>query len=419
MRWNDRRTQGPAVPLSSAPAGAARRFYGAAGIAGMCAGALVAAGCSAPPRQRTVRVHTAAGLERAVAAADHWGGHVLIHLAPGTYALTETLVVTAPNVTLEGQPGARRRVIVQGDGMNPAARIGNLIRVSGSHFTLSGMTLRRSRWHLIQIAGEDGAQAPVIRDCVLENAYEQLIKVSDSAAHPGATANDGIVEHCLFQYTAGIGPEYYIGGIDAHGAKHWIVRDNVFRNIASPSRAVAEFAVHFWDGSADDLVERNLIVNCDRGIGFGLDGKPNHGGVIRNNMIYHAPGGGPFADTGIALTDSPGTQVYNNTILLQSDYPRAIEYRFPVTRGVFIANNLSNRAIASRNGGRATVTHNVTDATAQWFVDAATGDLRLASAIPQVVAAGVPIAALKDDFSGKARPRGVNPDIGADQWSMR
>ncbi len=417
MRWNDRRTLGPAVPPSSAPTGVARRFYRATGIAMACAGALVAAGCSAPPRVRTVQVHTAAGLERAVATANRWGGHVLIHLAPGTYKLTETLVVTAPHVTLEGQPGARRQVIVQGDGMSLAARIGNLIRVSGSHFTLSGMTLRRSRWHLIQIAGEDGAEAPVIRDCVLENAYEQLIKVSDNAAHPGATANDGIVEHCIFQYTAGIGPEYYIGGIDAHGAKRWILRDNVFRNIASPSRAVAEFAVHFWDGSADDLVERNLIVNCDRGIGFGLDGKPNHGGVIRNNMIYHAPGGGPFADTGIALTDSPGTQVYNNTIVLQSDYPRAIEYRFPVTRDVFIANNLTNRAIAARNGGRATVTHNVTDATARWFVNAAAGDLRLASAIPLVVAAGVPIAALKDDFSGNARPRGRAPDIGADQWS--
>ena len=416
MRWCERRTFRAALTPSSVAPGGGRPFRAAAGIAVVCAGTLLAAGCSAPPRERIVRVHTAAGLERAVVAANRWGGYVLIHLAPGTYALTETLVVTAPDVTLEGQPGARRRVIVQGDGMSPKARIGNLIRVSGSHFTLIGMTLRRSRWHLIQIAGEDGAEAPLIRDCVLENAYEQLIKVSDSAAHPGASANDGIVEHCLFQYTAGIGPEYYIGGIDAHGAKHWIVRDNVFRNIASPSHAVAEFAVHFWDGSADDLVERNLIVNCDRGIGFGLDGRPNHGGVIRNNMIYHAPDHDPFADTGIALTDSPDTQVYNNTIVLQSDYPNAIEYRFPVTRNVFIANNLTNRAIASRNGGRATVTHNVTDATAQWFVNAAAGDLRLASAIPQVMAAGVPIAALRDDFSGQARPRRMAPDIGADQW---
>lgn len=415
MLWRNRRAFSATPPPPSARSAAHRRFH-ARSIAALCAAALLSASCSAPPRQRIVRVHSTAGLERAVVTANRWGGHVVIRLAPGTYTLNETLVVTAPRVTLQGPLGTRRQVIIQGDGMSPTARIGNLIRVSGSHFTLSSMTLRRSRWHLIQIAGEDGAQSPVIRECVLENAYEQLIKVSDSPARPDNTANNGIVEHCLFEYTAGIGPEYYIGGIDAHGAKHWIVRDNVFRNIASPSRAVAEFAVHFWDGSANDLVERNLIVNCDRGIGFGLDGKPNLGGVIRNNMIYHAAGAGPFADTGIALTDSPGTQVYNNTILLQSNYPRAIEYRFPVTRNVFIANNLTNRAIASRNGGRATVTHNVTDARSQWFVNAAAGNLRLSSPIPQVVGKGVMIAALKDDFSGNARPLETDPDIGADQW---
>ncbi len=397
----------------------ARRPLCTRGAALPIAVAFLVAGCATSSRQRIVHVHTAAGLERAVVAANRAGGHVTIVLADGTYTLKETLVVLAPDVALEGRPGARRRVIVQGDGMSPTARVGNLIRVSGSHFTLSDMTLRRSRWHLIQIAGEDGAQAPVVRDCILENAYEQLLKVSSSPARPWATSNGGLVEHCLFEYTAGMGPQYYIGGIDAHGAKRWIVRDNVFRNIASPSRAVAEFAVHFWDGSEDDLVERNLIVNCDRGIGFGLDGKPNHGGVIRNNMIYHAPGVGRFADTGIALTDSRDSQVYNNTILLLSAYPRAIEYRFPTTRGVLIANNLTNRAIASRNGGTGVVTHNITDAAASWFVNPRAGDLRLARPVAQVMAAGLPIPALTDDFSGHSRPAGVRPDIGADEWSRR
>jgi hypothetical protein len=385
----------------------------------LCALLLTVAGCSTLPSggQSILHVRTASGLERAVALANRAGGHVTIRLADGTYRLTDTLDVLAPYVRLEGSRGARTRVIVQGDGMSGSARIGNLIRVSGSHFELRDMTLRRSRWHLIQIAGEDGAQAPVIRDCILENAYEQMIKVSLDPRRPQASSNGGLVEHCTFEYTAGIGPEYYIGGIDAHGAKHWVVRENVFRDIASPSRAVAEFAVHFWDGSADDLVERNLIVDCDRGIGFGLGDEGNRGGVIRNNMIFHAPGTGRFADVGIALEDSPGSRVYANTVFLESPYPHAIEYRFPSTRGVLIANNLTNRAITARGRATGVVSHNVTDAAASWFIDARKGDLRLASAVPGVIRAGLAIRGLKDDFSGDARPRGAPPDIGADEWS--
>ena len=45
-------------------------------------------------------------------------------------------------------------------------------------------------------------------------------------------------------------------------------------------------------------------------IGFGLDTRPNSAGIIRNNMIYHANNGAPYADVPIALTESPNTQVY-------------------------------------------------------------------------------------------------------------
>jgi hypothetical protein len=57
-------------------------------------------------------------------------------------------------------------------------------------------------------------------------------------------------------------PQHSIGGIDAHNAVGWIVRDNTFRKIRSPAGSVAEHAVHFWSGSRDTLVERNLIVDC-------------------------------------------------------------------------------------------------------------------------------------------------------------
>ncbi len=369
--------------------------------------------------QSTIHVGNQSELQRAVISANEFGGNTTIVLGKGVYTLSDTLRITAPYVTLAGSPAARGDTIVQGDGMSDSAHIGVLVRVAGAHFELRDLTLQRSRYHLIQIAGESKADAPLIHNCILRDSYQQMIKVSISRAHREASSDGGLVENCVFEYTAGIGPQYYIGGIDAHGSKRWTVRGNIFRSIASPSLAIAEFAVHFWDGSADDIVERNLIVNCDRGIGFGLDSGPNHGGIIRNNMIYHASGSGLFADAGIALTNSPGTQVYNNTVFFDNDYPRAIEYRFPQTTGVLIANNLVNRAIAARNGASGIVVHNVTSARADWFVDAGGGDLHLASARPEVLGAGEQIAGLVDDIDGRRRTGGTNPDIGAQSFGTR
>jgi len=300
--------------------------------------------------------------------------------------------------------------------MSHTARIGNVIRVAARNFRLSDVTLQKSGFHLIQIAGESDADAPVIRNCILRDAYQQMIKVSSDPAVPGVSSDNGLVENCLFEYTAGIGPQFYIGGIDAHASKNWVVRSNTFRNIVSPRRSVAEFAIHFWDRSANNIVEKNLIVNCDRGIGFGLDGKGNTGGIIRNNMIYHAANAGRFADTGIALTESPGTQVYNNTIVMDHSFPWAIEYRFASTTGVLIANNLTNKAIMSRNGASGVVSKNVTSAVGRWFVNPAAGDLHLASAIGSVVAVGQAVPGLSDDFDGQPRPAGTGIDIGADQF---
>jgi len=365
---------------------------------------------------QTTTVGTVSQLESAVANANRSGGNWTILVLDGVYSLNGTLNVTAPNVTISGKSGVRDNVVIQGDAMSGTARVGNLIRVAARNFRLSDLTLRRSGFHLIQIAGESDADAPVIRNCILRDAYQQMIKVSNDPGAPGVSADNGLVENCLFEYTAGIGPQFYIGGIDAHGSKNWTIRSNTFRNIISPSRSVAEFAIHFWDGSANNTVEKNLIVNCDRGIGFGLDRKGNTGGTIRNNMIYHAANAGRYADTGIALMESPGTQVYNNTIVMDNGFPWAIEYRFAGTTGVLITNNLTNKPIVGRDGATGTVSKNVTSAAGRWFINPAAGDLHLASAIGSVVAAGQAVPGLSDDFDGQPRPVG-GVDIGADQFA--
>lgn len=374
-------------------------------------------GISFTASAQTITVGTVAELQSAVSSANSAGGNRTIILQDGTYTLSDTLYINAPNITISSQSGDRSKVIIQGDAMSSSARVGNVIRVAATNFQLSGVTLQKSRWHLIQIAGETNADYPVIRNCVLRDSYEQMLKVSLESAKPSITSDNGLVENCVFEYSAGIGPQYYIGGIDAHGAKNWVVRGNTFRNIISPSGSVAQFAIHFWNGSASNTVERNTIVNCDRGIGFGMDGKPNSGGTIRNNMIYHAASAGAFADVAIALTESPNSQVYNNSIYVENSFPWAIEYRWTSTTNVLIANNLTNKPITSRDGGTATLSKNVINATKNWFASPSTGDLHLASTVTSVVDAGQAVTGLTDDFDGQIRPSGFAVEIGADELS--
>jgi hypothetical protein len=370
-----------------------------------------------PTLAETVTVGTVSELQNAVATANSVGGSTTILVQDGTYTLSDTLYVDVPNVTIAGQSGDRTKVVIQGDAMSSSANVGNVIRVAASNFQLRDVTLQKSRWHLIQIAGESNADSPIIKNCILRDAYEQILKVSQDSAIPNVTSDNGLVENCLFEYTAGVGPQYYIGGIDAHGAGNWIVRNNIFRSIISPSDFVAEYAIHFWDHPAsNNIVEKNLIVNCDRGIGFGLHGRGNTGGIIRNNMIYHAANTGAFADVAIALADSPHTQVYNNTVFMEHDFPWAIEYRFPSTTEVLIANNLTNLPILSRDDAAATVTNNVTSASESWLLSPSSGDLHLAFAVSSVVDAGLAISGLTDDYDGQNRPQGVGVDIGADEY---
>jgi hypothetical protein len=378
---------------------------------------LALAGASLAGAQTTLNVSSVTQLHTAVNSANGSGGNVTILVADGTYTLNDTLYINVPNVTIAGASGDRQKVTIQGDAMSASARVGNLVRVAAAGFQLRHVTLQKSKFHLIQIVGEQNADSPRITDCILRDAYEQMVKISVNLANTSISADDGLIENCIFEYTAGIGPQFYIGGIDGHAVKNWTVRNNTFRSIISPSSAIAEFAVHFWNGSANNIVERNIIVNCDRGIGFGLDGRGNNGGIIRNNMIYHAANMGQFADVGIALTESPNTQVYNNTIFLEHSIPWAIEYRFGATTNVRFTNNLTNKPIQSRDGASGTAVSNVTNVAKSVFVSPSVGDLHLLSAVSSIVDRGQLVAGLTNDLDGQSRPQGSAIDIGADEFS--
>ena len=306
--------------------------------------------------QKTINVSNTEQLYSAVNLANETG-NTLISLADGVYNVLKTLNIKNNHVTLKSLSGNRQNVVFNGRGMKKSGGVDNLIRVSGKHFTLDGITLQQAGNHLIQIAGEQNADFPTLRNCILRDAYEQLLKVSYNRKTKVASDN-GLIENCEFIYTAGIGPQYYIGGIDVHGGHNWIVRKNVFQGIASPESKVAQHAIHFWNNTKNILVEDNSIINCDRGIGFGMRNRQNLGGVIQNNVIIHTANHHPNADVGIVLEESPNTKILNNKIYLAHSYFNAIEYRFPTTVNVIISGNLTNKAIRKRDGASAVLVNN-------------------------------------------------------------
>jgi hypothetical protein len=354
-------------------------------------------------------VYNVSQLWQAINLANTTGNRTVL-IADGVYPIASTAsypYIVGSNLVFRSLSGNRDAVVLTGQGMQNVAPLTEIgMSLVGDNITIADLTIRDVGNHGISTNSDNH----FIHNVKIQNTYEQMIKGTSS----GNFSNDVIVQCCLFEYTAGIGPQWYIGGLDIHEGVDWIVRDNVFRDISSPSQSVAEHAIHFWDSSADNTIERNIIYNCDRGIGFGLGGSPNTGGIIRNNMIYN-DGAGIFNDVGIGLETSPNTQVYNNTIYIE--YPNAIEYRFPATNGVLISNNLCNQDITSRNGGQATLTTNYENALAEWFFDLPEGDLHLIETIGQVVDQGTDLGSLVvDDVDQLIRPMGTGYDIGAQEW---
>jgi len=226
-----------------------------------------------------VNVATVNEFKAAISQANSSGGDMTILIADGTYevaSISSYPYITANDVVIRSLNGNRDAVILTGSGMADAGGVEIIISAQGNNITIADLTLKDVGNHAI-MAGDN----LFVHNVKIQNTYEQMIK--------GSSANDGAdnatVQCSLFEYTAGVGPQWYIGGLDIHRGDNWIVRDNIFKNIASPSQAVAEHAVHFWNSSSNNTVERNLIINCDRGIGFGLGSSPNNGGIIRNNMI--------------------------------------------------------------------------------------------------------------------------------------
>ena len=315
-----------------------------------------------------------AELHNALGQAQANNGNMVIVLEAGTYQLTSNLLFIAPNMrnlTIRGITGNRDDVVIKGQGWSNS-NVTHIFNVAADSFTLADVTIGEVYYHPIQIhSNPNDADHCLIQNVRFIDAKEQLLKVSGGG---NLFADHGKVQCCLFEFTAGVAYQYYTGGIDAHRSANWAVRNNTFKHIRSPDGDLAEHAIHFWRESYGTLVEGNQVIDCDRGIGFGLGSDPLSGhtdGVIKNNFVHTS------RDVGIGLESAPGAKVYHNTVITDN-YFNSIEYRFAATSDVHLANNLTNQVISDRNSGSSgTVEANYLINDLSIFLDAAGYDYHL------------------------------------------
>ena len=358
-----------------------------------------------------------------------------ILIADGTYNLTTTLVINNKtekiyDVCIKSRSGNRDGVVLLCPGMGQysgqAPHVFNIFNVE--HLVIADLTAGETYWHPITVSGNSGAEAPVFRNLRLFNAGEQFIKINNGEENK---CDNGLIEDCLIEYTDYAywdGDKYYTQGIDKiGGGDGWTIRGCTIKNIRPHPEHVGQAggcgaAITFWQGGSDNIIERNTIINCRKGIelGIGSDGGIN-GGIVRNNFVYRAEGeiGG---DMGILVNSTPNARVLNNTVILNGTFdpgngPKTIEYRFELTTGLYIKNNLCDGDIWHRTDGlNPDISHNISDAESTWFVNATEVDLHLLENATEAIDMGTALDAVTDDIDGDSRPFNDTWDIGADEY---
>jgi len=367
----------------------------------------------------TVTVSNASQLRNAINQANSQGGNMTIKVEPGVYQVDYTLVVSqnTSNLTIMGTTGNRDDVFIKGQGYNGS--VNAVLLVQADNFTIADMTVGESSTHAIQLQGELDADNFTAINVRFVDVYQQMLKVStvddDEVMDSDIFSDNGRVLCCEFEFTAGQAYNDYTRGIDALKCKNWVVSHSVFKNIRVDYEEEVEPAILFWKSSHGTTVTNNRIMNCDRGIGFGLAApdKLHHGhtggGLIANNFVH------TNKDVGIGLQHAPNVKVYNNTVITDN-YSNSIEYRYPATANARIFNNLVSGNVARQVDAPLAITddnYRVSDLSI--FADATNHDYHLVGTPSGIVDAGTPLNEVTTDIDCDNRISGVGMDIGADE----
>jgi hypothetical protein len=393
-----------------------------------------------PPEGRIVTVATEAELWDAV---NEGVPYTTILVADGSYQLGQNgyyLWLDTPNVTLRSQSGDREAVV-----LDDAYSGSEIVTVAASGVTIADLTIKRAGTHPIHVVSSDSGdtRGTLVYNVTIVDPGQQGIKINPHTAQvhfPDA----GEIACSRIELTAvgraavvDINGSCYTGGVDGHQARDWIIRDNEIDGFWCSS-GLSEHAIHMWRGSRDTLVERNILRDNARGVGFGLatsgqartyadspcpaagDGYVDHyGGLVRNNFVFASStalfGSEYGFDCGICLWQACGARAVHNTVASTQAPFSSIEWRFE-NSDVDIINNLVTHNLNDR-GGTSRVEGNLEGGLLSLFVDGPGGDLHLDSGAVAAIDMGVPVGdgLCDEDIDGDARPAGLAPDIGADE----
>jgi hypothetical protein len=368
------------------------------------------------PEGNVIVVSTPEELFKAVEAVQP-GGTIL--LADGHYEMPRTVVLRdKKNISIGSNGQDPAKVTLAGKGWDSPATADILHIGRCEQITIAGITFANCRSYGIKVEAENAPREIHIYNCRFFNIGVRAIKGS-AGQDPEMRAVGGSVRFCYFENTKSPPADWlfggdYIGGIDMMALEGWTFSDNTFRNIKGRNGG-GRAAIFLWVRSRQVVVERNTIIDCDRGVAFGNPGKSTadlpgqlvvhvSDGIIRNNFIARGQ------DCGIELWRARQVKIIHNTIWRPDrHWNRGIRVGAGTTR-TEIVNNLVHGQIQFE-GGEAQLHSNLTGRLDGYFVDPSSGNLALTTQAADAIGRGTPLPEVTEDI--RRRPRTGHPDLGA------
>ncbi|HKS37703.1 MAG TPA: right-handed parallel beta-helix repeat-containing protein, partial [Verrucomicrobiae bacterium] len=272
-----------------------------------------------PSKGEVIRVATADELLAAVERAEP--GRTIL-LADGDYKVPRVIVLQRKkDLSIRSASADPAKVTLRGKGWDSNARGDDILHIGNCDgVTIADLTFADCRSYGIKVEAENAPRNIHIYNCRFRDIGVRAIKGS-AGRDPNVRAMKGSIRYCAFENTRVPPADWlyggnYISAIDMMALDDWTISDNVFRNIKGHTGG-GRAAIFIWVRSRQIVVERNLIIDCDRGVAFGNPGQSTADtagerlvyvadGIIRNNFIT----GGP--DCGIELWHAEGIKVFNN-----------------------------------------------------------------------------------------------------------